>query len=248
VVVSPPAHVLWHELECGSYGADLALWHELAAEVCAVAGDLRAPILDVGAGAGRVSRALAAAGHHVTAVDLDEDLLARLRSHDEAGSVETVAADARTLLLERADYAACFVPMQTIQLLGGRGGRRSFLRAARAHLRPGGLLACAIVTELEPFDCAADGSGPEAERLQDGGLVYESRAVRVHVDASQIEIVRDRTILPNGGHERDVILLDRLSAAELTADGALAGFEPAGVRIVAETDEHVGSEVVLLRA
>ena len=38
--------------------------------------------------------------------------------------------------------------MQTVQLLGGAAGRIAFLRRARAHLRPGGLLACAIVTAL----------------------------------------------------------------------------------------------------
>ena len=25
-----PPHVMWHEVECGGYAADLPLWHELA--------------------------------------------------------------------------------------------------------------------------------------------------------------------------------------------------------------------------
>ena len=37
------SHVLWHDLECGSYAEDLPLWHELA-------GTAPGPVLDVGAG------------------------------------------------------------------------------------------------------------------------------------------------------------------------------------------------------
>ena len=41
----------------------------------------------------------------------------------------------------RQDFDLCLVPMQTVQLLGGSIGSGRFLRRARAHLRPGGLLA-----------------------------------------------------------------------------------------------------------
>ncbi len=44
------AAVVWHDIECSAYRADLPLWRELAAEY----GD---PILDVGAGTGRVALA-----------------------------------------------------------------------------------------------------------------------------------------------------------------------------------------------
>jgi SAM-dependent methyltransferase len=257
-----PHAVVWHELECGRYRADLELWRELAEQACAEAGQIPAPVLDVGAGSGRVSLMLAGAGHTVTALDLEPALLARLRDRDPAAAVETVAADARSLLLARTDYAACLVPMQTVQLLGGQGGRRSFLRAAHAHLRPGALLACAIVTELEEFDCAAEGLGPSAETVEANGLQYVSQAVRVHVGRRQITIERERAIAPStqaaSGHgavtirahtrERDVIELDRVSAQELADDGTRSGFEAAGVRTIDATDEHVGSEVVLLRA
>src|SRR4051794_40089314 len=46
---------LWHDLECGAYREDLALWHTLA-------GVTGGPVLDVGAGTGRVSLDLAARG------------------------------------------------------------------------------------------------------------------------------------------------------------------------------------------
>ena len=47
--------VVWHDLECSGYDEDLPLWHALAAET-------GGPVLDVGAGTGRVSLELADAG------------------------------------------------------------------------------------------------------------------------------------------------------------------------------------------
>ena len=63
------AHVVWHDVECGRYDADLTLWIELAREA-------GGPVLDVGAGTGRVALPLARAGHEVTALDRDAELLA----------------------------------------------------------------------------------------------------------------------------------------------------------------------------
>ena len=48
--------VIWHDLECGGYAEDLALWRELAMRH-------GGPVLDVGAGTGRTAIMLARAGH-----------------------------------------------------------------------------------------------------------------------------------------------------------------------------------------
>jgi len=249
--------VIWHDLECGSYSADLALWRELA-------GRCAGPVLDIGAGTGRVALDLARAGHSVTALELDPVLFAALEERAAEVEVEPVCADARSFDLKRRDFALCLVPMQTIQLLGGRAQRMAFLARAHAHLRPGGLIACAILSTLEPFDCALGDVAPAPESVRVQETLYLSRPTRVAVLRSSVLIERERLILACGlgtasagrtgareGGERarlrDVIELDRVSATLLESEAAQAGLSPEPAREVVPTEDHVGSVVVMLR-
>lgn len=260
---STPAAVVWHDLECGHYRVDLPLWRELAED--ARIDTPTARILDVGAGTGRVSLDLARAGHAVTALDLDAELLGALseRAATENLQIETACADARNFKLDDGGFALCIAPMQTLQLLDGSPGRIAFLERARAHLLPGGLLACAIVTDIEPFDCADGALGPSPEVARIDGVEYVSHAVRVAVHGRGIRIERERSVRQidrssrvasptRAVHapetEHDVIDLDRVSARELRREGLHAGFTDAGVREISATDDHVGSVVVMLRA
>jgi SAM-dependent methyltransferase len=250
-----PAQVVWHDLECGGYRADLDVWRALAPRA-------GGPILDVGAGTGRVTLALAHDGCAVTAVDREQILLDALCERADGLTVETVCADARTLALPRSDYALCVMPMQTLQLLGGGSGRIEFLRTARAHVRAGGLVACAILGELEPFDCSASDIGPAPERVTVDGLLYTSRALRVAELRTQVVIERERQIARaaapgdsvDGGErsetlsrEHDRIELDRVDAATVEREARAVGLEPQPRLQVPATDEHVGSVVVVLR-
>jgi SAM-dependent methyltransferase len=235
-------HVLWHDLECGGYTADLPLWRELADET-------GGPLLDVGAGAGRVALDLARAGYDVVALDRDPVLLAALRERAAGLPLTSALADACEFALDRR-FALVLAPMQTVQLLGGPGGRAAFLRCALAHLQPGGLLACAIADALEGFD-ADHTEPPLPDVLERDGWVYASQpvAVRPEADGTMIERIR-QTVAPDGGRsaEGDAVRLDRLDGDGFEAEGIAAGFAPAGRRFVEMTDDHVGSEVVLLRA
>jgi len=253
-----PNEVVWHDLECGSYRVDLPLWRELAESH-------PGSLLDVGAGTGRVALDLARAGHEVTAVDVDSVLLDALRERDAHARVEAVCADARSLELTRRDFSLCLAPMQTIQLLGGSAQRRAFLRRARAHLCPGGLLACAILSRVEPFDCADGEIGPSPETARLDGLLYVSAPTRVALLKRSVLIERDRRIFAarvtgasvaavdkDPGIElsvqHDVIALDRVSASELEREAIAAGLRPEPTREVPSTADHVGSTVVMLRA
>src|SRR5437588_9859628 len=99
--------VIWHDLECGAYDTDLPLWRGLAAEH----GD---PVLDVGAGTGRVTLDLARHGHCVTALDQDPALLSELERRAAGAAVSTVCADAREFALDER-FRTVIVPMQTVQ-------------------------------------------------------------------------------------------------------------------------------------
>ena len=95
-------------------------------------------MLDVGAGAGRVALDLARAGHDVTALDLDAELLAELsaRAAAEGLAVRTEQADAAGFQLSGAPFGLIVVPMQTIQLLPGRAARARRSSPRRASTSP----------------------------------------------------------------------------------------------------------------
>lgn len=240
-VASLSSAVVWHDLECGSYSADLPLWLELARSRPDGA------VLDVGAGTGRVALELARAGRRTIALDRDVRLLTALRARATGLEIDTVCADARSFQLLAAEpVALCLAPMQTVQLLGGREGRLAFLRRARAHLLPGGLIACALVTDVEPFDRADGGAMPLPDTAVRDGVRYRSQPTRLALGRSTIAIERERRIGESTSCERDLIELDRVDPAELEREGAAVGLHPEPARHVPATDDHAGSVVVVL--
>jgi SAM-dependent methyltransferase len=104
-------------------------------------------VLELAAGSGRLAVPLAAAGHPVTAVDVDPAMLARAR--DRAASsrlaeerIELVEADLLAWRPARTDgYALAFIALNSIMLLATRDAQRRAVGALAAHLRPGGLAA-----------------------------------------------------------------------------------------------------------
>ncbi len=231
-----PETAVWHDVECGAYDADLELWRDLA----------QGAILDVGAGTGRVALRLAAQGHDVTALDLDGDLLAVLRERagEQGLHVATITADAADFHADqRFDLIA--VPMQTIQLLPRRDG---FFASARRALKPGGRVAVAIATELEPYDGAPPLPAPDLG--SEDGWTFVSQPVAIRIEDDQVHI--DRIRLRIGPHgERvttdDVITLSIVTPGALAEEAAAHGLEAEELRHIAETDEHVASQVVIFR-
>jgi SAM-dependent methyltransferase len=236
-------NVIWHDLECGRYEADLPFWRALAAE-------RPGPILDVGAGTGRVSLDLARAGHDVTALDVDAELLATLQHRAGALELPTITADARTFDLG-ARFALILVPMQTIQLLGGTQGRSAFLTRAREHLRPDGRLAIALADELDEFEVGAGDPAPLPDVCELDGIVYSSAPTAVRSDGDGFVLQRRReTVTPAGelSLEEDHIRLDALQPQRLEQEGQSVGLSVARRQQIAPTRDYVGSVVVMFGA
>lgn len=234
---------VWHDLECGSYAADLPLWRSLAEQE----GD---PILEIGAGTGRVALDLCGRGHRVTALDNDPELVAELRRRGAGLDLTVVDADARTFELDER-FSLCLVPMQTIQLLDGPEGRAAFLERARRHLNAGGLLAIALAERLDLYEVTASSPEPLPDLCERDGVVYASRPTAVRLADDRLVLERRRETVDRAGR-RDVenyaITLDRLTASTLVREATAAGLKPAGRATIAATRDYAGSEVVTVRA
>ena len=98
-----------------------------------------ASVLELGCGTGRITRGLLALGHAVTGVDFSAEMLARMPA-----DARTVLNDIETLRLgERFDA----VTLTSNMVSGPRRQALAFLRTARAHLDPGGLV---VIERLHP--------------------------------------------------------------------------------------------------
>jgi SAM-dependent methyltransferase len=231
--------VIWHDVENGSYLADLPLWRELADEVAG-------PVLDLGAGTGRVTRDLHAAGHAVHALDVDADLLTALR--ERSPEVPAYAADARSFELDER-FALVLAPMQLVQILGGSDERVAMLDHVRRHLLPDGRFAAALA---DPYDAVAeeDRSPPYPDMVERGGWVYSSQPVWVREEPGRVVVERVRqAVSPCGALEEEIapFALDVVSVDEFEDEARAAGLLPVERHSVPETRDHIGSEVVVCR-
>lgn len=119
------------------YRDDLAFYRGLAE-------DLGGPVLELGAGSGRVTVALARAGFDVTAVEPAPAMrargVARLGAAGVADRVQWLDADARALALDRR-FALAIAPFHMLMHLTSLDDQDAVLAAARAHLAAGGAFA-----------------------------------------------------------------------------------------------------------
>jgi SAM-dependent methyltransferase len=230
------AAVIWHDLECGTYAADLELWRELAAD------HRGTPILDIGAGTGRVALDLARRGHQIIALERDAVLARALAHRGEGLAIDVRCADACAFSL--ADpVSLCVVPMQTIHLLEDRVG---FFRCARAALQAAGVLALAVLgDDVQPFSVDLD-----AETAEHDGVHYASTPTALRQTPQAVVLERRRSAVHGlqTTVSLEVTALAQLDSATLIAEAAPAGFAEHGSLHVAATVEHVGSDVLLLRA
>jgi SAM-dependent methyltransferase len=245
---------IWQEVEFGSYAADLPLWAELAD-----AAD--APILELGAGAGRVAQHLAERGHEVIALDSDQQLVTQLqRAADQRGlAIAAVTADlAAPVELELPSEPGLVIgPLHVVQVLDA-ASRPSLLARVAELSAPGATLALTLVDEstlLSAGTAATITRGHKDHRriLPDmrelDGWVYSSEPLWVQVgnEALTVRRLRER-VSPEGRMEREIHdeILHRVSPELLEHEGEAAGLRPARRRQIRSGPNEADSTVVLL--
>jgi SAM-dependent methyltransferase len=237
--VTAAHEVTWHDVENGSYDADLFLWRELAE-----AAD--GPILDLGAGTGRVAAHLATRGHELVALDSDPELLAVLV--ERAPEVAPARADARDFELDRT-FALAIAPMQLAQILGGPDARVAMLRRVHAHLRQDGTFAAAL-TDLREVITDDTPSPPLPDMLERDGWVFSSQPISLAMDDDGLVVERRRQAVSPAGEideSTTAIAFDYVSPGRFETEARVAGLEPVGRREIPETLDHFGSTVVICR-
>lgn len=229
---------IWHDVECGSYAADLPLWEMLAERQ-------GGPVLELGCGTGRVALHLARRGYEVIGLDREQELLDVLERRAGGSSLTSLRADARRFELEQ-QVGLVLAPTHLLQLLPDRDERSECLRSVAGALRPGGLFAATIIEEMpEP-----DGAPPPLPDVREvDGWVYSSLALEAAIGPGEIIVRRLRhAVSPEGdlSEEPNEVRIATFSATTLEADAEAAGLRPAGRREIPATELHVGSVVVLL--
>ena len=106
-----------------------------------IAGREAGPIVEWGAGSGRIAAPLAAAGHDVTAVELSEKMVER--GEEKGENVEWLVGDMQAVDPGR-HYGLAICAFNSFLCLKSVDDSLAFLRNAREHLMPGGLLGVEV--------------------------------------------------------------------------------------------------------
>ncbi len=240
--------VAWHDVECGGYDADLSLWRELAAA-------RPGPVLELGAGAGRVALDLAAGGHEVTALDSDPDLVAvcSARARARGLRVDAVCADARSFALGRR-FSLVLAPMQVVQLLQSRDGRRcspgcSITSSRAASSRPPLPIPSPASRPPTPLPPLPDTGVHDGWALASTPVAVREEELSRGERAVAIDRLR-RAVSPTGEtvESAATVRLSVFPATELAASAVAHGFRRLSDRSVPDTEAYVGSTVLMLEA
>lgn len=160
-----------YDLQYAGYRDDLPFYLRLA-------DDLGSPVLELGAGTGRVTEAMARAGHSVVAVDAAPAMLERatrrLKTRSLDQRVSLVEADMRTLDLDQT-FPLVIAPFNTLMHLYTVADQDAALARVRRHMEPGGVFAFDLyvprlgaqgVMRAEPYwaDLSDRGAAQDVER------------------------------------------------------------------------------------
>jgi predicted O-methyltransferase YrrM len=236
---------IWQDVEFGSYEADLPVWRELA-------GHADGAVVELGAGAGRVTLDLAARGAEVIALERDPELVARLESSlaERALAATVIGVDlgAAAGLRLPAPAALAIGPLHLIQIVDA-GLRPALLGRLAELMEPGATIALTVVDESTLLSAGASSSQILPDMRELDGWVYSSEPLWVQVgdDVLTIRRLRER-VSPDGEIERAVQdeILNRVNPEGLELEAANAGLRPVGRRQISAGPNEADSVVVLL--
>jgi SAM-dependent methyltransferase len=176
--------------------------------------DSGGPVLELGAGTGRITIPISEDGIRVSALDLDTGMLDRLRQKAAAlpsevrDRISTHHGDMRSFMLDE-QYVLVIIPFRAFLHNVTRDDQLATLRSAHAHLRTGGELALNVFHPSLEYMAANGGAYAGVWRwratckLPGGGFV-------VHSDTSRYDTVKQR-------------LESMIRTEEFGPDGALLG-------------------------
>lgn len=213
-----------YDMQYATYRDDLPFYLRMA-------DDLGSPVLELGAGTGRVTESLARAGHDVVAVDVAGAMLERagrrLTAAGLAERVELVADDMRSLDLGRT-FPLVIAPFNTLMHLYSVADQDLALARVRAHLEEGGVFAFDLyvprfgpmgVMRVEPFWTgqarmaeAASGARGDLFLVQEHDEVAQLLTTRYYLD----------TVADDGRLSRSVATLRQRYFTRFELERALA--------------------------
>jgi SAM-dependent methyltransferase len=236
---------IWQSVEFGSYTADLSLWEDLAERASS-------PVLELGAGAGRVATRLAEHGHRVIALDNERELVADLErgARDDKLPVEALAADlsAPVELELPVEPGLIIGPLHVVQALDPdtRPGLISRLAGLSAS---GAMIALTVVDESTLLSSGAAASQILPDMREIDGWLYSSEPLWVQVGDQVLTVRRLRErVSPDGRMEREIRdeILHRVSPQRLEEEAMGAGLRAAGRQQISSGPNEADSTAVLL--
>ncbi len=195
------------------------------------------PILELAVGSGRLAVPLAAAGDHVTGVDLDPAMLARARTRAEASGPAT---QARLTLLETdilglrlpdaGRFGLAFIGLNSLMILGDRAAQRTAVQVLADHLAPGGVAAIDVwlpdAEDLARYDGRVILEWPRLDP-ETGELVTKAGSAQHDAATGTVTLTTLFDAATQGGPSRRWVRQDRLRL--VSADELVAFAEDAGL-------------------
>ncbi len=177
----------WYDAIHGEGGDDLVFWLPFAAEQ-------GGPVLEVGAGTGRIALPLARAGHSVTVLDPSPAMLDVARRRAAAEGLAVTFLDGRLpgAPLPPAAFAAVILPNDVLLACATADDQAAALRDAAAALAPGGRLALDVAGPGHWLDPDGNGEPIPAFSGEVGGESLTVWHVRHDDPAAQTRRLRIR--------------------------------------------------------